>query len=172
MGHYRRWNPPFGFRAGDTPRRNIVANAAFSVDNDEETESLRRRARATTLCIYENDKLPLVELRRALKDSVFRVTSAESLDKLDAEAQKTWADFLLPDHRGSREMSEPLYQSLLAALVADKDLAKFAKALELAFADFERQGLLVALEHDLEDGSQTAILVHDVGGAISPSGSK
>ncbi len=157
------WNSPFPYRFGDTPARNIVANTAFRLEDPEETAKLRQRARSETLCVYQNDKQPLIELRRAVRDSVFRVTSVDSPAKLDAEGKRAWLEFLVEDQRQGTELAAPIFQILRAAILDDKDLTRFAKALEQAFSDHERRGLLVALEHDLQDGSQTAILVHDVG---------
>lgn len=49
------------------------------------------------------------------------------------------------------------------ALAEDPDLQKFERAVQIAFADYERDGLLVQLEHQFEEGSQTAIEVHPKG---------
>jgi putative nucleotidyltransferase with HDIG domain len=155
------WNPPFPHRFGDTPTRNIVARNSFSVEDPEETRNNRARARAETLCVYQHDKQPLVELRRALKDSVFRIASIESLAQLDEASRGTWREFVAD--QTPADADEAQFVSMRAALAEDPDLAKFTKGLEAAFADFERHGLLVSLDHELEDGSQTAILVHDVG---------
>lgn len=157
------WNPPFPYRFGDTPSRNIVANTPFRLEDPEETAKLRQRARSETLCVYQNDKQPLIELRRAVRDSVFRVTSVDSPAKLDGEGKRAWLEFLVEDQRQGTELAAPTFQILRAAILDDKDLTRFAKALEQTFADHERRGLLVALEHELQDGSQTAILVHDLG---------
>jgi putative nucleotidyltransferase with HDIG domain len=163
LGTTGGWNPPFAYRLGDTPSRNIVVRTPFHVDDAKETEKARRRARSETLNIYENDNRPLIELRRAVRDSVFRVTSVDSPAKLDADGKQAWLEFLVEDQRRGPDLAEPSFQALHAGVAEDKDLTKFAKALEITFTAHERQGLLVALEHDLEDGSQTAILVHDVG---------
>lgn len=157
------WTPPFPHRFGDTPRRNIVAHTAFSVEDTKETDNLRRRARAETLCVYQNDKQPLLELRRALKDSVFRILSVESLESLDEDSRRTWSEFLPDKSRLPPPNPERSFHALRAALADDTELSRFSKAVESAFADFERKGLFVSLLHSLEEGSQTAILVHDIG---------
>ena len=79
------WAPPFAYQIGDTPTRGIVTRQRFSVEDPAETQKRQRQAEAQTLCVYQHDKQPLVNLRQALKDSVFRLNSAASFEKLTAE---------------------------------------------------------------------------------------
>ncbi|MFV1963848.1 MAG: HD family phosphohydrolase [Pirellulaceae bacterium] len=154
------WDRPFPYRFGETPSRAIVARTAFSVPDDAGTEENRRTARAQSLCVYSHDRQQLVELRRALKDTVIGITSAESFATLGPEDRKTWASFL---SESDLPNAEARFNELQALLAEEEDLARFEAALEAAFADYERDGLLVSLEHDVSDGSHTAIHVHDVG---------
>ena len=157
------WAPPFAFHIGDTPSRGIVARAPFSVEDPDETQKRQRQAKAQTLCVYQHDKQPLVNMRQALKDSVFRLNSAASFEKLSSAERTDWNDFLTRASSPAEQNAEQLYNDFRDALAQDKDLAKFEKGVQTALAGFERDGLLERLSHSFEDGNQTAILVHDVG---------
>jgi putative nucleotidyltransferase with HDIG domain len=157
------WTPPFAYHLGDTPTRGIVARTRFSVEDPDETAKSRRQARAQTLCVYQHDKQPLVNLRQALKDSVFRLTSAASFEKLTPEERTVWNDFLTMASSPAEQNAEQLYNDFRDALAQDKDLAKFEKGVQTALAKFEGDGLFEGLSHGFEDGNQSAILVHDVG---------
>ena len=157
------WAPPFAYQIGDTPVRGIVARQRFSVEDPAETQKRQRQAEAQTLCVYQHDKQPLVNLRQALKDSVFRLNSAASFEKLTADERTDWNDFLTMASSPAEQNAEQLYNDFRDALAQDKDLAKFEKGVRTAFADYERDGLLERLAHSFENGNQTAILVHDVG---------
>ena len=163
------WAPRFGFRSGYTPPRDIVARRPFSVPDEEETERQRDLARSQTLSIYSNDKQPRVDLRRALKDSVFQLTSVESFETLDAKGREVWADFLQSEPEGTpaaenqSDNSEQLFNDLREALTEDPELAGFERAVHNAMVGYETNGLLVNLEHDFGEGSLEAIFVHDAG---------
>lgn len=157
------WTPPFAYHIGDTPVRGIVARTRFRVADPDETEKRQRQARAQALCVYQHDKQPLVNLRQALQDSVFRLNSAASFAQLTAEERAVWNDFLTMSSSPAEQNAEQLYNDFRDALAQDKNLAQFEKGIQTAFAVFERDGLLEGLAHGFEDGNQTAILVHDVG---------
>ena len=73
------WTPPFGYRVGHLPNRDICARMAFSVPDPEGTEKLRKKTRSELTCTYTHDDRPLKELRSALKSRVFQVLAAEIL---------------------------------------------------------------------------------------------
>ena len=162
------WAPRFAFRTGYTPPRDIVTRTPFSVPDREETERLRTLARSQAYAVYVNDKQPLIELRQALKDSVFQLKSAEAYEQLAVSDRETWLDFLQSPQVGQPAAepttnAEQLFNDLREALAEDTELAKFEGAVQAAMAEFEKNGLLVTLEHELGEGSQRWILVHDVG---------
>ena len=157
------WAPRLPYRSGFTPQRDIVAHTPFSVQDKEETERLRSQARRQALCVYQHDKQPLVEFRQALKDSIIQMTSAESFEQLTAADRDVWKQFLVVVDENDGQNEEQLFNDLREALAEDTEAAKFERALEVAWADFDRDGLLVNLQHKLAEGSHTAIQVHDVG---------
>ena len=74
------WKPPFGYRAGYTPLRNIDARVAFSIPDPEGTKRLREQKRSEVMCVYRHDPRPLRELQSGLKSSLFEVLGAASYD--------------------------------------------------------------------------------------------
>jgi len=166
-GVTRGWAPPFPYYTGYTPPRDIVASLNFSTGelDGPENERRRQRARSQTVCLYQHDVQPLVELRNALKNSVFQLTHAASFAELNQQDPQAWKEFLRPtdDESGIAQNTEDLFTEFRAALADDGELVRFERALQIAFSDYERDGLLVKLAHALEDGSQTSILVHPVG---------
>ena len=154
------WAPPFHFRSGHIPGRAIVAQADFEIPDPDKTEAKRKQQRAETICIYQHDVRPLVEMRQALRERMFEITRAKAFSDLSS---KFWESF--QPGKTQTPTSQDLFDMVREALADDMELARFQTGLEKAFADYEKNGLLENLEHALEDGSQTAIFVHPVGSA-------
>jgi len=87
------WVPPFGYRMGEIPARDIVARIAFEIPDPRATEQLRKQKRSEMACIYVHDDRPLRELRSALQDRIFRISAAKSYDQVDPSV---WREFM-PD---------------------------------------------------------------------------
>ncbi len=154
------WAPPFGYRTGYTPLRDIDARVAFSIPDPEGTRQLRDQKRGEVMCVYAHDDQALRELRSGLKSAVFQVLAAKSYDELDAEI---WKRFLLGEDQVPDLDDKALFARFRAALAEDADLTRFARAVEGGFQQFEETGLIEKLEHLSEDGSQISIKVHPVG---------
>ncbi|MEZ6099426.1 MAG: HDIG domain-containing protein [Pirellulaceae bacterium] len=156
------WSPPFPYRIGQMPQRNIVARVEFKVKNEKATAEEKEKARRGIQCIYENDPQLLVQLREKLKGRVFELLRAESYEKFD---RKVWDEFFVPPSEGEEALSDDVrahqFEMLREALRNDPDLADFDKAVQLAFINLERFGLLEKLQHSFEngEGSQTEIRV-------------
>ncbi len=155
------WAPRFPFRAGYIPRRDIMARATFSKYDPVETANRRQTARSQVLCVYVHDRQPLIEFRTALKDSVFQIINAESFAQLQANSPKVWPEFSQDRRVANDENEALLFSELREALAEDAELARFERAVQGAFADSERHGLLASLQHELNEGSQTTIQVRD-----------
>src|SRR5688500_11051378 len=62
------WSPPFSYRLGYIPRRDVITRVDFSVYDKEATDRKRDEARRGVVAIYTNDPGPLVQLRQDLTD--------------------------------------------------------------------------------------------------------
>ena len=61
------WAPPFSFRTGYVPPRNLVARTTFDVRDLAREEQLERQKRSETICFYQNNVQPLTRLQQDLK---------------------------------------------------------------------------------------------------------
>ena len=79
------WDPPFAYRTGYSPPRNIVATVPFTKADPAATAVAQQRARDQTRYVYVQDAEPLVQLRAKLRNTLAVLTAAPTLDKLDPE---------------------------------------------------------------------------------------
>src|SRR5687767_12220905 len=84
------WTPPFPYRTGMVPLRDITARIAFSKPDPEKTNAKRKQRESEITCLYKHDPRPLVERRNVLKDKVFQVMLVKDFEQLD---KADWRDF-------------------------------------------------------------------------------
>ena len=150
------WIPPFAYRLGDVPPRNVVARTEFSRKDDDATQELLEKTRDETICVYSHDVQPLHRLRQQLKDEVFQIIRAESFEKVD---KTIWSKFIPESEGASTTTEEQVYEGFKEVFADDAELEKFDQVLKRAFEDFDNHGLVH--EADLPtSGSRLAILVH------------
>lgn len=168
------WTGSFPFRRGYIPDRDIVASVQFAVRDPEATKRQREQARRETLCVYAHDRQQLAELRKGLEDKVFQLIGASSFESLE---KSVWDEFFVDDKSADLERKVPadisplfkgmteedIFKAFQESFTGDMKLASFELAIERAFQRVEEDGLLENLGHQLEDGSQIAILVHPRG---------
>ncbi len=73
------WDPPFSYRTGYVPQRDIVARVSFTQADQVATEAARQRARSQACYVYTHDPAPLAQLRASLRNAVVELNSAELL---------------------------------------------------------------------------------------------
>lgn len=156
------WAPPFAFRSGYIPPRDIVARIEFGRPDPDRTEALRKQKRSEMRCLYANNPQPLVQLQQALKDKAFLLASVAGFEVVEADKDKlaVWREFLPEASRSEMGDEKASFDTLRSALAADEKLAEFQAAVKRALSRFERDGLLENLTHPVEDGSHESILVH------------
>lgn len=158
------WAPPFAYRTGYIPPRDIVASVRFERIDRDAIEKRNRNKRRELLAIYEHDPQPIQQLQQALKDKVIKVVRAENFDKLE---KQDWQEFYTPPSMTPAEMSDEVqresFSRFQSAFANDPELIQLQSAVERAMQEIERNGLLETLQHDFDQGNQTAILVHPVG---------
>jgi putative nucleotidyltransferase with HDIG domain len=84
------WNPPFPYREGMVPNRDVIASASFETVDAEMTREARQTAKRKIECVYTHDPQPLVALRTLLSDRIANILRAESYDALDMQV---WHEF-------------------------------------------------------------------------------
>ena len=139
------WAPPFGYRVGHLPSRDVCASVAFSVPDPEGTEKLRKQKRGEVTCTYVHDDRPLKELRSALKSRVLQVRDAESLEKSGpAGVERVLAARATAPSRTNHRACKVPWPSPACVRRSrrDADLTSFAQALQRAFQQLEETGLL------------------------------
>ena len=145
------WQPPFTYRTGYTPARDIVAQIDFEQDDPEATRTAREEARARTPGIFEQDPGTLVQLRAKLENTVVNFAGAEKLADLGPDV---WKDFEAQADENTPEPSEQQrekqFQQFKEVLTGEGALDKFRSLLKEALADFEEHGLLKELPQDTE----------------------
>ncbi len=158
----RGWDPPFPYRTGYTPRRDIVTAAPFTVADEAATAAQRERARNETRFVYQHDAEPLVQLRAKLRNTLIEVTAAPTFDKVDP---KIWKAFQPPLADGEPPSGairqEELFEAFRNAFTPQERLDS---ALDEVFAPLEEHGLLASLDSEkLGTGNQVEIMVYPVG---------
>ena len=159
------WDPPFSFRTGYTPSRDIMATVAFTKADPAATAVAKEDARTQARYVYMRDSEPLAQLRAKLRNTLAQLTAAQTLDKLDPQV---WKDFQPPAAEGAKPVSAKLQEEQFLkfreAFTPQAKLDRVDAALKDAFAPFERDGLLEKLDQDkLGTGNQKEIIVFPVG---------
>ena len=144
------WSPPFAYRVREAPLRDLHARTKFEFKDFETTDDLRDEARRNFLCLYAHDQLKVEQIRQALVNDVFEVKQTPFDELTDAEV---WKRFVSVEALGKAEgaTSEDWYNRFRQALAADETLDALQRALNKAFIDVDRYGLLETLEHNVGD---------------------
>ena len=158
------WLPPFSYREGFTPIRDIVASVDFSVPNPGKVERERENARRDARQVYVNNPQAMKSLETELQSDVTKLIAAENFDD---EIQQLWAQFQAPPDSNESASSEEVIKATRAweasfrafqdALRGARKL-QFDAAIQKTLGDIDQHGLLEKLEK--EEGNQTEILVY------------
>ncbi len=83
----------------------------------------------------------------------------------DELAPQVWARFFAPDAKPENEVgpNQATYERFVKALQNDEKLLTLRKAIDSAFLEIDKQGLLENLEHVLGQGSMTEVEVYQKG---------
>ena len=157
----RSWEPPFPYRIGYVPQRAIPARIPFQIEDEAQTDVLRVQAARDVLCVYENRKEPLIELRGDLQDALFAIRDQEPNQPLD-ESQSSNLEHFGSQSEGSNSTSldpQEIIDCVKKTLATDADITKFDAALQKVFSPLEEFGILETLRHDPQKGSQRFIKV-------------
>lgn len=160
------WAPPFSYRVRMCPLRDMHAHTEFEYKDYKATEEDRDRVRRNFLCFYTNDAQLLEQLRQALIGDVFEVKQ-KTFDEI-TEA-KVWEKFFLPpapEQPVVPRATEQSFEAFREALAEDEKLESLMSAINKAFLDIDRNGLLKNLEHEIGTGSMQEIEVYPKGDPV------
>jgi len=161
------WDPPFPYRSGFTPPRDIVAAVPFSRRDPVATETAQQQARSQVRYVYAQDERPLKQLRAELRNTVTELVAAATLDRVNPHL---WREFQLPPAEGAApptaKQREEQFHEFRAAFTPQENMERFEQAVAAVFTPFEQRGLLDKLnQEDFGRGNQEQILVHPLGKA-------
>ena len=163
------WAPPFAYRSGYVPDRDILPRVEFRQDDPVATKTAKDKAANQVRFVYQQDASTLQQLRAALKNKLAEVSTAATLDALPPGV---WASFSAPPTPNveppTAQQDEQQYQQFHDALNDQEKLAKIDKAVERAFAPLEQKGVLEKLQQAHDEGNQTEIYVHPLGSPLFP----
>ncbi|MGB7345781.1 MAG: HDIG domain-containing metalloprotein [Pirellulaceae bacterium] len=167
------WKPPFAYRTGEIPSRDIITRVDFTQEDTAETDATRLQKRREVPARYRNRPKPLAQLRAALKSQLVLVMGAESYESLQKKDEEKSAFKEFNDAHSVAQAAEkakngddtPLltperrFELLKTVLSNDKELKKVDAAVGFLFQNEFEHGLLKALQHSPEQGSQQQIAV-------------
>jgi len=156
----RGWEPPFTYRLGEIPQRDIIARLDFERIDDETTEEARNRARRLAKAVYSQDPEPLIQLRAQLRSQCSKLLAAEKLEEVDAEL---WEEFEPPLAPGTpdptAEERQEQFDRFKEAFAKENALELFDEQIAAVMAPFEQWGLLEALPAEHENVNFEEIFV-------------
>jgi putative nucleotidyltransferase with HDIG domain len=135
------WNPPFAFRTGYTPPRDVVAKTTFSVVDEIKTDQAREQARSQAVFVYTNEPTPLTQLRAQLMNLMEEIGNTKAFTDLRKEL---WEAFQPPATENVEKPSQDLESKDFAKLHdlvdSKEELAGFERKLASAFVNIEKNG--------------------------------
>ena len=159
------WKPPFAFREGDIPQRDVIARVEFEIPDVAKTSALRDQARSQVLCIYENNPEPVQQLGRDLRTALRSLNNETPLEQLDQDSRNDLQSFL-PANLAAENSAEVVMPeeelNRLRQFLTKNDTLEGGK-LDLAVIEILKpiaeSGILTKLSHTKEQGSQRSIQV-------------
>ncbi len=155
----RGWAPPFTYRVGYAPSRDLIARVAFS--DPVATQRQRDLIAGQVRYVYCHDPEPLARIRSELADLLPALLADESLPD---EPLAVWQEFLGPDERKAsaesmRRSLRRFHEALEGSRGADALLRHVAETL----APYERRGFSVRLLQKPGEGHQGEIAIYSAG---------
>ncbi len=158
------WRPPFAFREGMIPARELITRVRMEVPDEKKTEAARDEKRRSVLAMYRNRPGPLKQLKAAIRNPLFLVLGAKSFDEMSPESRQAFAQFYEGDESDENADSPAERFSLLKSVLSDDpELRKVEDATDVAMAAMIEQGLLQSLKHGIDEGDQRVIRVFTPG---------
>jgi cyclic-di-AMP phosphodiesterase PgpH len=172
------WMPPFKYRIGMIPERDIVAAIDFQVEDPVETETRQRRAVSDAVCVYDHDPHAVTDQLQLLQQAIADVGRSASFGDLDQAVWRSLYHDVIPTEQSdetqgeaetdmdrsqvatmSEEQEQQAYDQLKLLLSNEQGQDNFDTVLALIFEPWIANGVLHELEHGIDEGSQHMIQV-------------
>ena len=153
----RAWVPPFPYRAGYVPPRDIVPSVTVKKENKSRTEELRIRASDQATYVYDQDRKPLENFREALFAKLAALADAKDYERIEGEWLAFLTDEEIAEAKKVRDANEKAWDE---AVKKEKERAEKAQAeaeklrLEKEKAEKERAGKEKEAEKEDEDATE------------------
>jgi putative nucleotidyltransferase with HDIG domain len=168
------WAPPFSYRSGYTPPRDVVARLDFP--NPTATLEAREAAKRQVRYIYRQDPAPLVQLRGTLSRRVRELAQQPALAGAPAELVREFRPPAPSPGPAAPQQSPPTpppgpapddlaarFERLRTALDTEDELRRFDEGIASAFEPFERSGIMDEFRQDPTAGDPAGIVVYQTG---------
>lgn len=154
------WRPPFAYRLGAVPSRNLVARASFEIPDPDATEAVRDQRRREIAAFYKHRIEPLDQMRARLRDRLLLVTSKANFEDLDEDSLAALELFQAWKPEEQPLDAEQRYELLKKIRTDDSDLRSFDQRMRTALDTQYKYGVLESLQHEPKDGIQSRIRVY------------
>ncbi|HEY2826639.1 MAG TPA: HDIG domain-containing protein [Pirellulales bacterium] len=163
------WAPPFSYRSGFVPSRDITARVEFRKFDPDTTRDARRKAENQVTFVYSQDPSSLVQLRGALKNKLVEISNAPTLDALKSGVWKEFTPPPMPNvEPPSSAEQEAEYEQFHNSVGDQEKQDRAFKAIDAAFAPLEQKGVIDKLAQEHDEGNQNEIYVHPAGSPLFP----
>ena len=139
----RGWAPPRDFYLKQIPSADVVAATEFRKLDERATSEAQARARRFAEAVYDNDPVPLEQLRAQVENEVSQLAGAESFEAVD---QELWQKYSPPLAEGTPsptpEEEQTAFDKFRSAFATEEAQLEFGRALQEVFAPLEQHGVL------------------------------
>ncbi|HWA97242.1 MAG TPA: HDIG domain-containing protein, partial [Pirellulales bacterium] len=168
------WAPPFSFREGYVPNRDITARIAFRQADPVATQEAQRRAAVREPVVYKQDAKGLQLLAANLQHALTAIAAANAVGEVSPEIWKQFAPTTPPSTPGDpaqpakpaqadTEQQEEEFQALRAAIGGPMGLAAIEQGVTKALLRYEQYGVLERLPEDHGELNRQEIAVYTPG---------
>lgn len=155
------WRPPFSFREGQIPERDIVSRVAFDIVDSAQTDALRDQKRREVPCYYENQPQPISQLRSGIRNHFSNLDNDTPFQDLTAKQRESLTAFVVDNGEGDALQPEEALERIRSLLSQHGNLegGKLDEAIKTTLDPIAEAGLLTALSHGSDEGNQRSIIV-------------
>ncbi|MEM6980674.1 MAG: HDIG domain-containing metalloprotein [Planctomycetota bacterium] len=155
----RTWQPSFAYREGAIPARDLITRVTFQVPDKIATDELKTRKRREVLTLYRNTPQRLAQLRAALRNRLFLILGASSYEQLGEAEREALAEFDQGSEADDNASPAATFALLKRVFAEDEELSELDTAITVSMGPLASNGLLQAIQHGEELGSQRMIRV-------------